>query len=303
MSQKAAPLIKLAFHREAIRLSISNITPLRIVSDKIKKSKKYGQIRSSIFYSGLAEPPVVVSDRDEKGKYLLLDGHMRLAVLTELGHKDVDCLIATDDEAYTYNKRVNRLATIQEHQMILKAIEKGVSEEVLARVLNVNIQNIKTKRRLLEGICAEVVELLKDKHVPINTFRELRKMKPLRQIEAAQLMIAMNKFSCPYARSLVGATPASQLVETAKPKKINGLTEEQIARMEQESAQLDREFQLLEETYGQDHLDLVIATGYLRRLIENARVVRYLAQRFPELLTEFQKISEIDETAKLNSSN
>ncbi|WP_434054914.1 MAG: plasmid partitioning protein RepB C-terminal domain-containing protein [Roseibium sp.] len=303
MIQKQAPLIKLAFHREPIRLPISSIMPLRIVSDRIKKSKKYGQIRSSIFYSGLAEPPVVVPDRDEKGQYLLLDGHMRVSVLTELGHEEVDCLIATDDEAYTYNKRVNRLATIQEHQMILKAIEKGVSEEVLARVLNVNIKNIKRKRRLLEGICAEVAELLKDKHVPINTFKELRKMKPLRQIEAAQLMIAMNKYSCPYAQSLVGATPASQLVETAKPKKIKGLTEEQISRMEQESAQLDREFHLLEQTYGQDHLDLVIATGYVKRLIENARVVRYLAQSFPELLTEFQKISEIDETSKLNAPN
>ena len=33
------------------------------------------------------------------------------------------CLIADDDEAFTYNKRVNRLATIQEHYMIVKAIE------------------------------------------------------------------------------------------------------------------------------------------------------------------------------------
>jgi hypothetical protein len=33
-------------------------------------------------------------------------------------------LIADDDEAFTYNKRVNRLATIQEHYMIVKAIER-----------------------------------------------------------------------------------------------------------------------------------------------------------------------------------
>jgi hypothetical protein len=34
------------------------------------------------------------------------------------------CLIATDDEGYTYNNRINRLAIIQEHRMILKAIER-----------------------------------------------------------------------------------------------------------------------------------------------------------------------------------
>jgi len=145
---------------------------------------------------------------------------------------------------------------------------------------------------LLVGICPEAVELLKDKHVPVNAFTELRKMKPLRQIEAAQLMVAMNKYSIAYARSLVGATPPALLVDAAKSKKMRGLSDEQIALMEQESASLDREFRLLEETYGSDHLDLVIATGYVKRLIENARVVRYLAQNYPELLMEFQKITE-----------
>jgi len=37
-------------------------------------------------------------------------------------------LIADDDEAFTYNKRVNRLATVQEHYMIVKALERGVSK-------------------------------------------------------------------------------------------------------------------------------------------------------------------------------
>jgi hypothetical protein len=117
-------------------------------------------------------------------------------------------------------------------------------------------------------------------------------MKPLRQIEAAQLMVAMNKYSIAYAKSLVGATPPSQLVEGAGPKNVRGLTDEQIALMEQESEKLDREFRLLEETYGDDHLELVIATGYVKRLIENARVVRHMAQHYPELLMEFQKITE-----------
>jgi hypothetical protein len=35
--------------------------------------------------------------------------------------------VSTDDEAFTYNKRISRIAPIQEHRMILKAIERGVS--------------------------------------------------------------------------------------------------------------------------------------------------------------------------------
>lgn len=51
---------------------------------------------------------------------------------------------------------------------------------------------------------------------------------------------------------------------------------------------------MVEDSYGADHLDLVIAIGFLTRLLENARIVRYLAKRFPEILSEFQKLSEPD---------
>lgn len=282
--------VVIGFEQATRRIGIADITPLRIVTDAMKRSRKYEQIRASIEQAGLVEPPAVAHDRSVPGKYLLVDGHLRIDVLKEMGVSEVDCLIAIDDEAYTYNKRINRLAIIQEHQMILKAIERGVSETVIAKVLNVNISNIRVKRRLLVGICQEATELLKDKHVPINTFVQLRKMKPLRQIESAQLMVAMNKYSINYAKSLVGATPLSQLVESGE-KKVSGLSNEQFALMEQESEKLDREFRLLEETYGDDHLDLVIATGYIKRLIDNAHIVRHLAQHYPELLMEFQKIA------------
>jgi hypothetical protein len=34
-------------------------------------------------------------------------------------------LIATDDEGFTYNHKVNRLTAIQEHFMILRALKNG----------------------------------------------------------------------------------------------------------------------------------------------------------------------------------
>src|SRR4030095_10618430 len=118
---------------------------------------------------------------------VLLDGHLRYDVLLETGTEAVRCVVATDDEGYTYNKRINRLATIQEHLMIVRAIERGVSEEKLAKALNLDIKGIRRRRAMLVGICPEVVELLKDKSVNSRTFEVLRKMKPMRQIEAAGL--------------------------------------------------------------------------------------------------------------------
>lgn len=173
--------------------------------------------------------------------------------------------------------------------MILKAIEKGVSEERLARALNVNIGSIRNRRRLLDGICDEVAKLLEERMVPIMTFQELRKLRPMRQIEVAETMIAMNRFSWPYAQSLVAATPQGQLVDEQR-KAIRGLTDEQIDHMEREAGNIDREFRMVEQSYGTDHLDLVLAMGYVCRLIENVRIVHHLAKCHPELLAEFQRI-------------
>ena len=49
--------------------------------------------------------------------------------------------------------------------MILKAIERGVSEDRIAAVLDVDVARIRIKRDLLNGIAPEATELLKDKHV------------------------------------------------------------------------------------------------------------------------------------------
>ncbi|MER9421662.1 ParB N-terminal domain-containing protein [Mesorhizobium sp. M0317] len=288
-------LVKIAFETASLRISIDEILPLRQLTPSVIKSVKYAQIAASIAEVGIIEPPVVVRDSTDRTRFHLLDGHIRIDILRGRGETEVVCLVATEDEAFTYNKRISRIAIIQEHKMILKAIEKGVSEERLARALNVNINSIRHKRSLLEGICPEVVELLKDRHVPIHTFGELKRLKSIRQIEAAELMIAMNKYSISYAKSLVAATPDSQLVRDVKT--VKGLSQQQIELMEGESSTLDREFKAIEQDYGSDHLDVVLATGYVARLLENARIVRHMAQHHPDLLAEFQKITELQKAA------
>jgi len=294
--RKPAQPVALAFEHATLRIPLVDILPLREVSRAVRKSAKYAQIVASIAEVGIIEPPVVVRDHLKASKFHLLDGHLRIDVLRERQESEVVCLVATEDEAFTYNRRISRLAMIQEHKMILNAVKKGVSEERLARALNVNVALIRKKRNLLSGICPEVADLLRDKHVPLNTFKELRKLKPMRQIAAAEMMVAMNRYSTNYAISIVAGTREDQFVE-GKRKPARGLTEAQAALMERESADLDREFRLIEQSFGADHLDLVLATGYISSLLANARVVRYLAQHHHCLLSEFQKITDLSNAA------
>lgn len=160
-------------------------------------------------------------------------------------------------------------------------------EERLARALNVNISNIRHKKALLDGIRPEAAELMKDKHVPNNTIGQLKQLKPIRQIEAVDLMIAMNKFTVSYARSLVVATQEAQLQEEHK------RTERRAdCPYGERDGPARTRVQDHRAGYATDHLDVVLATGYVARLLGDARVVRHLPSAFPDVLAEFQKIAE-----------
>jgi hypothetical protein len=297
MSRKQPGIfVKLAFEEASLRIPMADILPLRVVSAAVKRSVKYGQIAASIIEVGIIEPPVVARDAADPSRYHLLDGHLRVEIMRERGEAEIVCLVATDDEAFTYNKRISRIATIQEHRMILNAVKKGVSEERLARALNVDISSIRKKRNLLVGICPEAADLLKDRHVPIHVFTELRFLKSVRQIEVVENMITMNRFAVSYARSLVASTPDDQLV-AGRPRRVPGLTEDQVSTMQRESENVDRQFRAIEQTYSADQLDLMLAAGYVNRLLSNARVVRYLAQYHADILSEFQKLSDMRKAA------
>lgn len=285
-------VVKFACESKVRTIEISNILPLRQVVPAAKKSTKYRRIAASIQEIGIIEPIIVHPCTNNSGQFMLLDGHIRLEVLKSLKASTVECLIANDDEAFTYNHKVNQLTAIQENFMIRKALKNGVSEEDIARTLNVDISRIRMKRDLLKGICPEAVELVREKRVAREVFQQLRKVAPMRQIEMAELMCASHNYTSPYAKCLLAATPSAQLVASETPKKVDELSPAEMARMEREMEVLSDDFREIEDKHGDNVLHLVIVAGYLRKLLGNAHVVRHLAQVSPEIVTEFHKIAE-----------
>src|SRR5262249_33257964 len=158
------------------------------------------------------------------------------------------CIIATEEEAYTYNKRVNALNTVQEHQMILKALKNGVSEERIAAVLNVNVREIRQKRDLLNGISPEAAELLKTRQVTVEAFRILKRMSAFRQIEAAEVMLAAHNYSVSFVRAILAATKPEDLVGPTTKKHVNGFEHEEMASMETEMTALQHDLATIKDT-------------------------------------------------------
>jgi ParB-like chromosome segregation protein Spo0J len=171
--------IKIGFETEMITLKLEDISPLKIVTAVMRDSEKFQQIVASIREVGIIEAPVVAAPRRGQGKYMLLDGHLRIEALREIEIQEVTCLVSTDDESFTYNKHISRLSPIQEHRMIVQAIKRGVSEEKMARALNLNVTNIISKRDLLNGIALEQHALIH--HIHARLQRLLRQLHTLWQ--------------------------------------------------------------------------------------------------------------------------
>lgn len=285
----------MAFLPDGVTIPLGNILPLKVLPVGIQSSRRYLRIKASMQEVGIVEPPIVFPQKGKAGTYLMLDGHVRLDIAKALGHSTMFCYVAVDDEAFTYNHKVSQLMPIQEHFMVLKAIKNGVSEERIARTLNVDPAAIRQKRDLLAGICPEAVELLKDRRASAGAIREMKRAKPMRQIEMAELMVASNNYTTAYARCLVIASPQNQIVETAdgdKGMKNHGLEPRDVARIQSEMTGLERDFKMVQDEYGQNMLHLVVVVAYIRRLLDKAAVVRYLSRVEPAMLAEFQRIVE-----------
>ncbi|WP_233842203.1 plasmid partitioning protein RepB C-terminal domain-containing protein [Dyella sp. 2HG41-7] len=286
--------VPLKFESETRVISVTAIQPLKILQAATKLSQKYQQIAASIHAVGLVEHLVVAPNVKDQGRYLLLDGATRLDIIKDLGWTEVECLIATDDESYNYNKRVNRLAAVQEHRMIVRAVERGVPEERIAQAMNIELDSLRRRFRLLTGICPEVVEQLADKPCPKAVFTMLRRMKPIRQMEAAELMIGQRDYSTPFITAIWAATPDDQLVRPRSKPNSPDVSHEQIARLERELRATQGRTRYVEEAYSEDNLQLTIAKSYITKLLRNIRISEWLAAHQPEFLAEFRDIAEMD---------
>lgn len=280
----------LGFIPEPVVLPLDRILPSRKPPEGLHISPKFKQIVASMEEVGLIEPLSVGKADKGTGAHILLDGHMRLLALRQLGYSDAPCLVATDDESYTYNNRINRISSIQEHHMLRRAVERGVTLDRLAKALNVDISLLHKKVKLLDGICPEAAEMLKDQQFAAGLGAVLRKMKPTRQVECVELMLTANNVTVAYAEAMLAATPPQLLVTEKRPRKMSGVTAEQMVKMEREMGNLQGQLKLVEHTYGQDVLMLVLARGYLGKLIDNKAVFQFLSKRQPEVMAQFESI-------------
>jgi RepB plasmid partitioning protein/ParB-like nuclease family protein len=278
--------VKSVFRPEVVKLKVKDLIPSKILHPRERNHPKFKQIATSMATIGLIEPIIVFpADRG----FRVLDGHKRLEILRDLKSEEAECLIATADDAYTYNRRVNYLSTIGEHQMILRALRHN-SEDTIAKVLNVDVSTIRKKRTLLNRICKEAVDVLKDRQVPTKAFSALKQMKPVRQVAAAQLMVSSNMYTDKFAQALLAGTSEQMLVSPTKSLKGKSLSPDQRLRLIAETDSLLANVKSVETTYGEEALTLSVCCRYIERLLNNRTMADYLARHHREVSDELQSL-------------
>ena len=120
---------------------------------------------------------MVFPDRRQPDTYLVLDGRLK-----DRGESEVFCLLATDGP-FTYDRRISRLAPIQEHFMIVRATDSGGSSRLL----------VVAHRRLLMPICRAGSPLLV---VAIHGFAVQSSIKLLIPIDFLTCFLSDNERSC-----------------------------------------------------------------------------------------------------------
>jgi ParB-like chromosome segregation protein Spo0J len=290
--------VRHGFEEQIVEIPVERIVASSQLTKGALATSKYKTIVSSIAELGVIEPLAVFRSPRCLGDYDLLDGRLRLEALKELGRETAPCMVSTDDEGFTFNRHITRLSAVQEHKMIRAALAKGASARRIAEVLRMDVRSIRERAQLPDGVAPEAASILKNRQAAPKVFSVLKKMKQYRQIEAAEMMVAANKFTATYAELILVATRAEALVEGAKPKKKDEISTEDLAKMESEMERLRQDCQAVEDEIGDTMLSLVVAKSFMARLLRNDNIHGHLRRHHGDLLASL--VSTMDAIAADN---
>jgi hypothetical protein len=174
--------------------------------------------------------------------------------------------------------------------MLMEALKSGVAEERIAATLNVDVAAIRRRAQMLEGICPEVVEMLRDKKLSLELFPILRKMKAIGQIATVELMVLRNDYSVSFAKTRLAISPPALLTQASIARQNKANADAADTLLGEDTDGIIQNLKAIEETYGTDVLTLTVTCAYLDRLFGDEKIARYLDRHHPGPLETLKTI-------------
>ena len=265
---------------------IDKLVPINERSINLKTNKGFRKILSSIKNIGLIEPLCVYR---ENGHYLILDGFLRYKALQQIGIKMVPCILQQTKEAYTFNRMVNVLSPYQESRMLRKSLA-SIDHSTIEQVLGLKSLEYRLGTQTYEHLDNNIIKMIDANKISRKCAKELTYVNRERQLEILQEMKKYNDFSITFARALVIKTSPDKRNVEKKVRKTwfedSGKKQELIAKLEE----VQKRYDFFSTLYRQYMTDLLKLSIYVRKLITNEKIKNYLAQKFPDLFENFNKI-------------
>jgi ParB family transcriptional regulator, chromosome partitioning protein len=212
---------------------------------------------------------------DFSGKYI-----NSIFYLLERGERRLMAAIENGVMPYTVAIDIALAKNLDVRKALADGYEAGTisGKQVLAirRIVEQGDQTVKAHHSKHSG-ALERAHIATADSVIRNDHKETERQKL--KINKAALVQARLPFIVSALRSLLAVEGFTTL-----------LSGEHIHTMPKPLAKRIGHFKAAEETYGADVLNLVIATGFVSRLIDNEKIELYLGQYHPEILQEFRAI-------------
>lgn len=266
-----------------IDISIVKLIP----RNERKIPKKYRQrIEASLRAVGLIEPLIVYPIGDG---YEILDGALRYQILLDLGVESVPCLVHNTRDGFTGNRMVNQLSASQEMRMLRKSLEE-LDEKTIANALGMQGIGHRLNKGLLDKLHPEAVKAFNANKINLQTAKELINVKTERQHEILQLMESCKDFSTTFARGLVLQTPAAKRAKSNGVKTPWTQADEKKSKLLKKLQEAEQQQDFYTGLYRQYTTNLLKLVIYVRSLLNNAEVKKYLQTHHPELVRSFEEI-------------
>lgn len=79
-------------------------------------------------------------------------------------------------------------------------------------------------------------------------------------------------------------------MDPAEPKKKTGLSAEELAAMQRERETFEKDYRAVKASFTENMMCLTCARGYIKKLLNNAKVVRFLNAHFPDFTSGFETV-------------
>jgi RepB plasmid partitioning protein len=144
-----------------------------------------------------------------------------------------------------------------------------------------------------DRICAEAAQLLSNCFVSPSALAALSKMKPIRQAEAAEHILASGDCSVVFVEGLVAITPEEMLRPGAikrVPAKFGARFPARCRRLQQQASVVATALAGLRDSYGRDLLALEVYCRFVQRMLTNQRISIYLGQHHTQTLRSLNSV-------------